>query len=271
MRPVNLRFFSILSLKFPIALLVLGLVLAAPPPAGAEGSFGIAALPPQRPFATGSSEPRLAESRSVGVPRTRPEALALMHRVASQLEGQSAAGSGKEQLMTELEAALRFSRKLDRGSIHAASFQWHRTGTAELATERGRAFVRPLSGIRYASAVAISTSGGGADIDRIRVFSASGMVFEFGTDRRAAEKRGDGEVYLLERELELVGVEVMYRLRPGSAAARLAIEAGICVEPRYAAECAYRLQLARQSAMDGQFAAARERVRESIALLSAVR
>lgn len=257
--------------RAPVAILALALALASPAWAPADDSFGIAALPPQRPARGISSPAEQGVSHTVGVPRTRPEALTLMHRVAARLERPGGAAAERDQLMTELEAALRFARWVDRGGIDEGTFQWHRAGTADLQEEQGSTLIRPLSGIRFVSAVAVGTPGGGVMIDRVRVYSASGVVFEFGTDHPRMKRRGGREVYLLDREMELVGVEVIYRREPGTARGRVAVEGGISVKPRYAAECAYRLQLARQSVFDGRYSLAIDRVRESIALLASVR
>jgi Flp pilus assembly protein TadD len=106
----------------------------------------------------------------------------------------------------------------------------------------------------------------------VRVHAASGGIYEFHPRKAIDTTWREGEVFLLGREIELTGIELIYRC-PADARVlpSLAVHAGVSTLPPYDRACAERLGLARRELAQGKLENAEEHVRRAVALLEQYR
>jgi hypothetical protein len=200
-------------------------------------------------------------------PESVSDALGRLRRMAAAIPSARTAPA-QERLMAELATTQRFVRGLGAIEQERASYQWHRVGGGSAGGGTARPVARPMRGMAPVSAISLEVMGGSAEIDRMRVFASSGAAYEFQPRKAIDTSWREGEVFLLGREIELVGIELIYRCASdGRPLPSLALHAGVSTLPPYAQGCAERLRLARRELAQGRLENAEAHARRAVALL----
>ena len=171
-----------------------------------------------------------------------------------------------------LAAVIGYIRMVDETNPTLPYYQWHfvdrgkaKDGQDDLDTFTP---LRPIPGV---TAVAFRVAFGDVRVQSVRVVDSGGLTFEFNMKKDITADMPRREVCLLEKEIELARVEVIYRglTRNEARAPRVTIEAGISSVPEYGRAAVYELSLARRGLQDHNGAEVEKRLREAIKLLTA--
>ncbi len=219
------------------------------------------------------SLPRVRRAAAPLVPpvTSKNQALRSLGRVESDLTRRGNATGSFAELEARLEPIEQFLQAKHRETADSTRYQWHRAGEARPEPGTNGVILRPKSGIPAISALDLQVQGQSLEVEFVRAYGASGLVFEYRPRRIVGLKQSGRELRLrLDREIVLTAVEVFFR-PGGPAPSDFILQGGIAVEAPSAMNALYSLKLAKRNLQQQRYELAAFRIRESIAFVKTIR
>ncbi|MBI3737117.1 hypothetical protein HY256_11470 [Candidatus Sumerlaeota bacterium] len=213
-------------------------------------------------------------SGSLRPPLSLADAIASLTECANSLRGFSGRlrDEDAETMIKRLTAVISYIRMVDDTNPTLPYYQWHFVDRGKAKDGRDDLDVftpaRPIPGV---TAVAFRVAHGDIRVQTVRVSDPSGLTFEFNMNKDIPADMPRREVCLLEKEIDLAKIEIVYRglTRQEAKAPRVTIEAGISSVPEYGREAIYNLSLARRGLQDRNAAETEKRLRDALKSLAA--